>query len=104
VTEEGPAALRLFGQINDWCERFTPFVALDPPRGLLLDVTGATHLFGGEQAMLGRICASLVRQGLAVRGGMAGSALAARALARYRSGSVAAPGDEAKAIAALPVE
>jgi len=104
VTANEPADLKLLGRIADWCERFTPFVALDPPRGLLLDVTGVTHLFGGEQAMLGRICANLEGQGFAVRGGMAGSALAARALARYRSGSVAAPGDEAKAIAGLPVE
>jgi len=104
VTANEQADLKLLGRIADWCERFTPFVALDPPRGLLLDVTGATHLFGGEQAMLGRIRANLEGQGFAVRGGMAGSALAARALARYRDGSVAAPGDEAKAIAALPIE
>jgi protein ImuB len=99
-----PADLKLLGRIADWCDRFTPFVALDPPRGILLDVTGTAHLFGGEKAMLDTIRASLLRHGFAVRGGMAATALAARALARYRDGCVAAPGDEAEAIAPLPVE
>jgi protein ImuB len=103
-TANEPADLKLLGRIADWCDRFTPFVALDPPRGLLLDVTGAAHLFGGEQAMLDTIRASLQGQGFAVRGGMAGTALAARALARYRDGSIAASGDETNAIASLPVE
>ena len=103
-TANEPADLKLLGRIADWCDRFTPFVALDPPRGLLLDVTGAAHLFGGEKAMLDQIRASLHKHGFAVRGGMAGTALSARALARYRDGFVAVPGDEAKAIAPLPVE
>ena len=34
--------------IADWCDRFTPLVALDPPYGLFLDITGCAHLFGGE--------------------------------------------------------
>lgn len=104
VSANAPADLKLLGRIADWCERFTPFVALDPPRGLLLDVTGADHLFGGEQAMLERIRRDLVAQGFAVRGAMAGTALAAMALARMRDGTVAAPGAEADAIAGLPIE
>ena len=38
--------------IADWCDRFTPLVALDPPHGLFLDITGCAHLFGGERALL----------------------------------------------------
>ena len=33
--------------IAGWCDRFTPLVALDSPHGLLLDITGCVHLFGG---------------------------------------------------------
>jgi protein ImuB len=99
-----PADLKLLGRIADWCERFTPFVALDPPRGLLLDVTGAAHLFGGEAAMLRRIREDLKAQGFAVRGAMAGTALAALALARMRDGTVAPPGGDAQAIAELPID
>ncbi len=104
VTANEAADLKLLGRIADWCERFTPFVSPDPPRGLLLDVTGATHLFGGEQAMLDRLHGGLIAQGFAVRGAMAGTVLAARALARFRDGAVVAPGEEETAIASLPID
>ena len=104
VAANEPADINLLTRIADWCGRFTPFVALDGPRGLLLDVTGATHLFGGEQMMLNKIRESLQAQGFAVRGSLAGTAVAARAFARYRDGTVIAPGEEAKAIAPLPIE
>ena len=104
VTANEPADVKLLGRIADWCERFTPFVSPDPPRGLLLDVTGATHLFGGEQAMLDRLRAGLAAQGFAVRGALAGTVLAARALARFRDGTVVPPGEEENAIEKLPID
>jgi protein ImuB len=104
VPADEAADARLLARIADWCDRFTPFVALDGPRALLLDVTGATHRFESEQAMLDRVRAALAGQGFAVRGAMAGTALAARALARHRDGSVVAPGEEDGAIAALPID
>ncbi len=103
VAANEPDDLKLLARIADWCDRFTPYVALDGPRGLLLDVTGASHLFGGEQAMLKRIRDGLQAQGFAVRGAIAGTATAARAFARYRDGTVIAPGEEATAIAPLPI-
>ncbi len=104
MAANAPADLKLLGRIADWCDRFTPFVALDPPRGLLLDIAGASHLFGGEQAMLDRILSGLRAQGFAVRGACAGSALAARALARHRDGSVTPPGGDEDAVAPLPID
>lgn len=98
-----PADAKLLARIADRCDRFTPFVALDGPRGLLLDVTGAAHLFGGERTMLDRIRKGLHAQGFAVRGALAGTAMAARALARYRDGTVIVPGEEAEAVAPLPI-
>jgi protein ImuB len=92
VAANEPDDVKLLTRIADWCDRFTPYVALDGPRGLLLDVTGAAHLFGGEQALLNRIRESLKAQGFAVRGAMAGTTIAARAFARYRDGAVIAPG------------
>jgi protein ImuB len=99
-----PADRRLLETIADWCLHYTPLAALDPPHGLLLDITGAAHLFGGEQALLARCRMSLRRQGFAVQGAIAGSATAARALARHCDGVVVPPGEEARAVAALPVE
>jgi len=33
-------------------QRYSPIVALDPPDGLVIDVTGVAHLFGGEAPLL----------------------------------------------------
>jgi protein ImuB len=104
VMADEAADRRLLEKIAQWCDRFTPFVALEPPDTLLLDVTGAAHLFGGERALLNRMCALLAKQGLAVRAALAGTAVAARALARVRDGAIAAPGEEAAMTAALPIE
>jgi protein ImuB len=99
-----PADRKLLERVADWCERFTPLVALDPPRALLLDITGVAHLFGGEAAMLDRVRSSLAKQGFAVRGAIAGTTAAARALARYKDGAIAPPGEEAVFVSPLPVE
>ena len=104
VTANDQADLKLLTQIADWCDRFTPFVAIDNPCHLLLDVTGASHLFGGEQVMLDRIRSRLQAQGFAVRGAVAGTAITARALACYRDGAVIASGEEEQAMKPLPVE
>ena len=45
------ADFALLEAVADWCDRYTPLVGLDPPDGLLLDVTGCAHLFGGETAL-----------------------------------------------------
>jgi protein ImuB len=101
---DGAADRRLLESIADWSLHYTPLTALDVPDGLLLDVTGATHLFGGERALLDRACTSLKRQGFAVQGALAGSAAAARALARWRDRRIVPPGEEGRAMAPLPVE
>jgi protein ImuB len=103
VEADEAADAKLLNGIADWCDRFTPFVARDGLNGLLLDITGVTHLFGGEAAMLAQVRTAIARQGFTVRGALAGTAAAARALARYADGTIAAPGDEAKATALLPV-
>ncbi|WP_343061100.1 DNA polymerase Y family protein [Prosthecomicrobium pneumaticum] len=104
VVEADPAAdAALLERIADWCDRFTPLVALDPPSGLLLDVTGAAHLAGGERPLLDRVRAGLTAQGFHVQAALAGTAAAARALAAFADGTIAAPGREAEAVAGLPV-
>jgi protein ImuB len=99
--EKADAAL--LEKIADWCDRFTPFVALDTPDGLLLDITGAAHLFGGEAAMLTLVRRKIADQGFAVTAAIAGTAPAARALARFADGHIAAPGLERDSLARLPV-
>lgn len=97
------ADARTLNGIADWCDRFTPLVALDPPHGLLLDITGCAHLFGGEAALMNALCGALTRQGFAVGAAIAGTPACARALTRYVHGRIVAPGEELKAVAPLPV-
>ncbi len=89
--------------IADWCDRFTPLVALDPPHGLFLDVTGCAHLFGGEAAMMRSLCEALDRQGFVVNAAIAGTPGCARAVAMATRGHVIPEGGEAAAVHSLPV-
>jgi protein ImuB len=89
--------------IADWCDRFTPLVALDPPHGLFLDITGCAHLFGGEAALLQTVTDALTRRGFTVSAAIASTSVCARTLTRHVSGKIIADGEEAKAVAPLPV-
>src|SRR5271169_7097145 len=89
--------------IAEWCDRFTPLVALDPPHGLFLDITGCAHLFGGEAALMRMVCAALTGQGFVVSAAVAGTSVCARTLTRAGSGTIAGDGEEACAVSALPV-
>jgi protein ImuB len=66
-----------------WLERYSPWVSPDAPDGILLDVTGIAHLFGGEAAMLAEMAARLARYGFTARVSIAATIGAAWALARY---------------------
>jgi protein ImuB len=103
VEADEEADKKLLSRIADWCDRFTPLIAFDPPNGLLLDVTGATHLWGGERKLLETVCVSLKRQGFAAQAAIAGTAIAARALARHAPGTIAPCGREKETVAPLPV-
>ncbi|MEO7053924.1 MAG: DNA polymerase Y family protein, partial [Rhizomicrobium sp.] len=97
------ADLALLEGIADWCDRFTPLVAVDAPDGLLLDISGGAHLFGGEAAMLQHVREKIAAQGFAVQAAIAGTSLAARALARYAGGTIACPGEDRRAVTPLPI-
>ena len=89
--------------IADWCDRFTPLVALDPPYGLFLDITGCAHLFGGERALLQMVSGALARRGFTVSAAIASTSICARTLTRQVSGKIIADGEEALAVGPLPV-
>lgn len=79
------AEAQILEAIADWCRRFTPLAALDAPDGVMLDVSGAAHLFGGEEKLLAEVEARLESQGFCARAGLASTPEAAWALARYGS-------------------
>lgn len=74
---------KLLARLAEWCIRFTPIAAADAPDGLLLDVTGVSHLWGGDQPYLQAILTRLQVRGYTVRGAMADTIGAAWALARF---------------------
>lgn len=92
---EGDVAL--LGRLALWARRWCPWTAREgagpdgaDPDGIVLDATGAAHLFGGEAAMLADIVHRFAAQGLTARVAMAPTRGAARALARHPAH---APGD-----------
>lgn len=85
------------------CEMFTPLVALRGGEGLVLDITGCAHLFGGEAGLGNRARRRLDQLGLSTQAAIAGTPEAAWALARYRRSTIAAPGDEERLTRALPI-
>ncbi|MGD0641788.1 MAG: DNA polymerase Y family protein [Roseiarcus sp.] len=104
VEADPQAEAKLLERVADFCARFTPLVALDGADGLMLDVSGVAHLFGGEEGLVAEVEARLTRLGLEVAPGLADTPRAASALARYSSRRIAPAGLSGKAFAKLYYE
>src|SRR4051812_28528804 len=98
------------------CERYTPWTATDPlgggllssmggAAGLWLDVTGCTHLFGGEDALLDDLVTRCARAGYLARAALATTPGAAWAFARFGNAQILnIPREEQRArLVQLPV-
>src|SRR5208337_2756939 len=100
--EANPAEeARLLERLCDWCSRFTPLAGLDGRDGLMLDVSGVAHLFGGEQALMDSCVGRLAALGVTAAGGVAGNPRAAWALARFSTQKIAPEDLSDKAFAKL---
>lgn len=86
--------------------RWSPTVSADPPGGLLCEITGCEHLFGGERRLVRSLIRALASLGVTARTAIAPSVGAAWALARYshQPHSAIDTGEERRAIAPLPVQ
>ncbi|MBS7565513.1 DNA polymerase Y family protein [Mucilaginibacter sp. Bleaf8] len=95
--------LKLLTGLAEWCLRYTPLVQLDPPDGLLLDVTGCTHLKGGEKAFLQEIVSRLKAIGYDIRPAIADTIGAAWGVARCAAAGLIVPeGMHRNALMPLP--
>ena len=83
LEEDAEADAALLEVIADWCLRYTPLVACDAPDGLLLDISGCAHLYGGEDALVADLSGRLEAAGFAYRVAIAGTIGAACAAAHY---------------------
>ena len=73
-------------RLADLSLSFTPSVALDPPDGLALDITGCAHLFAGEERLAARLRHVLCAAGVStIKLAVAATPDMARALARFSS-------------------
>lgn len=84
VAPADPAGdLAFLEKVALWARRWGPWSALDPPDGVLVDVSAVEHLFGGEARLLKDVHARFAARDLAARAAIAPTAGAAWALAHY---------------------
>jgi len=104
VIDEKPGqAAKLLKALGEWCIRYTPIIAMDLPDGLILDVSGCSHLWGSEEAYLKEIVTRLRGKGYDVRAAVADTIGAAWAIARFgRLTPIIASGGQAQALLPLP--
>jgi protein ImuB len=104
VVAAGDAAAdrRLLDAVADWCDRYTPLIGLDAPDGLMLDITGCAHLFGGELALCRDLLARLAAQHLHARAAIADTAGCAWGVAHHGDASLVPPRQMRAALAPLP--
>lgn len=88
-----------------WAGSLSPWVASMPPDRLVIDISGCSHLFGGEQDMAQHTQAQLADMQIVSRIGIADTKRAACALARYHTDDifVSGPGETRTSIRPLPI-
>lgn len=70
------ADLQMLKRLAIDCQRFSPLVGVDtnhtetPPDSLLLDITGCSHLFGGEDQLAARLVEMLRERSFSVQLGL----------------------------------
>ena len=103
VPEDAEADVALLESIADWCLRYTPLVACDAPDGLLLDISGCAHLYGGERELVADLSGRLEKAGFAYSLAIAGTIGAAWAAAHYGELASHVCGEERALLAPLPL-
>lgn len=86
---------RFLAALQRWAGKFSPWVSQENEDGLVVDLTGCAHLFGGEETLLNVVHDDCTDLGLTVALGLADTRGAAWALARFagRGGQASRSGD-----------
>ncbi len=94
---------KLLENMAEWCLRYTPVAATDPPDGLILDISGCPHLWGGELPYLESVTSRLHKGGYTVRAAIADTIGTAWAMARCGSNNpIIKAGGQREALMPLP--
>ncbi len=100
-TESGRTE-KLLNALAEWCIGYTPFVSVDFPNGLILDTSGCSHLWQGEQKYLESIRKKLWAYGYETKSAVADTIGTAWAMARFGNATVVKSGSEYQALLGLP--
>ena len=103
IEENAEADAALLEKIADGCLRYTPLVAVDAPDGLLLDIGGCAHLYGGEERLVADLGKRIARAGFAYTIAIAGTIGAAWAAAHYGEPASYACGEQRTLLSPLPI-
>lgn len=89
--------------IADWCQRYTPLTGIEVPDGILLDITGCAHLFGGESQLVEDLAQRIAGLGFTARIAVASTIGAASGAARFSATRFVDAGRERDFLSALPL-
>ncbi|MHA4896294.1 Y-family DNA polymerase [Pedobacter sp. PWIIR3] len=107
LDDKAGRSAKLLKGLGEWCVRYSPIVSIDEfaMDGLMLDVSGCTHLWGGEKGYLKEIVSRLKSKGYTVRVAIADTPGAAWAIARFGTITpLIAPGKQIDALLPLVPE
>lgn len=90
---------RFLHMLARWAKRYCPWVGLEGRDGVVLNIVGSAHLFGGEEAMLDDMRLRLARAGIGARIGLGDTRGAAWAMAHFGEGGICTQ----PRLAALPI-
>tara|TARA_B100001175_G_C19496854_1_gene635820 strand:- start:4 stop:1650 length:1647 start_codon:yes stop_codon:yes gene_type:complete len=74
---------RFLNLLARWLEKYSPWIRQELPDGILIDITGCSHLFGGEEEIIKKQKEDFSSFSLTVQIGIADTVGAAWALSRY---------------------
>lgn len=101
--EKHTLTTQLLQRIAEWCIRFTPIAAAQPPDGIVLDASGCTHLWGGDEDYVVDITNRIDAKGYTVKAAVADTIGAAWATSRFGQGkAVVECGRQAEALLSMP--
>jgi protein ImuB len=94
INEKEEAAIKILTAMAEWSIRFSPVTSFYLPDILLIEATGCTHLWKGDQHYADHIASRFRERGYRLKWAMAPTASAAMALAKFhpRAELVAAAG------------
>ncbi|HTM82174.1 DUF6504 family protein [Asticcacaulis sp.] len=108
IMDSDPAADALaLEKLAIWALRhYSPMVAADPPAGIVLDILGAAHLYGGETGLVDDVVRRLSEMQITAYAALADTWGAAHALARFggQAKRIVIPGGAGEALVHLPVD